>query len=131
VKHLWEVDHPYYCNQGSYWAPGNNQPMQRHRSFADFIAEEGDAELDYNLVFRWDWIEGAGYELPEYNGDDNYRNALLLIFFMGQRKGLYRWAEVEVCRNDEPAVIEYLRPRLEHLLSLWEPLTARTASGEE
>lgn len=116
-KHLWEVDHSYYCNRGNYYAP------DRYRSWAEFIAEYADADFDLNLVFRWDWLEGPDWGLPEFNGDANYRNGLLLVFWMGQRKGLYHWSEVEVCRADEPAVVEFLRPRMQHLLGLWEPLS--------
>jgi hypothetical protein len=123
MRHLWEVNHAYYCNRGNYYAPGNDQPMQEYRSFGDFIAEEGDADIDYNLVFRWDWTEGDDWELPKYNGDDNYRNGRLAIFFMGQRKGLYRWVEIEVCRNDEPSVKEFLIPRWQYLRDLWEPFS--------
>jgi hypothetical protein len=116
MKHLWECGHPYYCNQGNYYASGRDQPVTEYKRWADFIAEEADADLDYNLVFRWDWKEDDGFD-----GDINYRNGKLFVFFMGQRKGLYRWAEVEVCRADEPAVIEYLKPRWEHMQRLWEP----------
>ena len=128
-KHLWEIDHAYYCSHSNYFAPGNEQPYSRYRSLSEFLAEEADADIDYNLAFRWDWVEGEDYGLPEYNGDDNYRNGLLCIYFMCQRKGLYRWAEVEVCRADEPAVIEYLRPRFEYLQALWVPFVAD--SGRE
>lgn len=125
-KHLWEVGHPYYCNESNYYAPGNDQPFARYKSFADFMAEEGDSDMDYNLLFRFDWTEECydeeGEERPPFNGDVNYRNGELKLFWMGQRKGLYRWTVVEVCRADEPAVIEFLRPRLAYLLSLWAPL---------
>jgi len=53
---------------------------------------------------------------------------------MGQRKGLYRWSIIEVCRADEPAVIAFLQPRLEHLASLWLPLQCSEiakATGEK
>lgn len=126
-KHLWEVKHPYYCNQGCYNA-GGDQPFTRYKSLTEFLAEEADADLDYNLVFRWDWQEGSDHDLPEFSGDIYYRNGLLLIFFMGQRKGAYRWAEVEVCRADEPAVIKYLRPRAEHMQLVWEPLLDEVAA---
>lgn len=122
VKHLWEVDHSYYCNESNYFAPGREQPTAHYKSWADFISEEGDSDLDMNLVFRWDWREGEGWDLAPYNGDDYYRNGKLLLFIMGQRRGLYRWATIEVCRADEPAVIEYLRPRWERLKDLWEPI---------
>lgn len=127
---LWEADHSYYCSESNYYAPGNDQPFQHHKSWAEFIDAEGDADLDMNLVFRWDWREGEDWGAGEFTGDVNYRNGRLLIYFMGQRKGLYRWAEVEVCRADEPAVRAYLEPRLKHLMALWAPLTPASA-GEE
>ncbi|MBK9497393.1 MAG: hypothetical protein IPO08_23305 [Xanthomonadales bacterium] len=122
TKHLWEADHSYYCNEGNYFA--NDTCEAYYKSFADFIAAEGDIDPDYNLLFRWDWIEGDGEGEPNFNGDNNYRNGKLKLFWMGQRKGLYRWSIVEVCRNDEASVIEFLRPRMQHLVSLWEPLAS-------
>lgn len=119
-KHLWEVEHPYYCNEGNYYAPGNDQPTEAYKTFSAFLAEEGDADMDMNLLFRFDWSEDDD---TAFNGDPYYRNGKLLLFWMGQRKGLYRWTEIEVCRADEPAVIEFLRPRFAHMLRLWEPLT--------
>jgi hypothetical protein len=120
---LWEIDHPYYCSRSNFYAKGNDQPFVRYRSWSEFLREEGDfVDYDYNLLFRWDWLEGEGWELPEFNGDENYRNGLLMLFWMGQRKGLYRWSEVEICRADEPEVRRFLEPRLAHLLALWSPL---------
>jgi hypothetical protein len=122
MSHLWEVKHPYYCEESNYYAPGNDQPMKEYKNWADFIGEEGYSDLDLNLVFRWDWREGADWDLPEHRGDINYRDGKLLLFIIGQRKGLYRWVEIEVCRADESAVIEYLRPRWERIKLIWEPL---------
>ena len=120
TQHLWEVDHSYYCNEGNYYANGCGDEYKR---FSDFAAEYSDADFDMNLVFRFDWIEQDS-ETGEsnYNGDDNYRDGTLKIFWMGQRKGLYRFSLVEVCRADEPEVIKFLRPRWEHLRKLWAPL---------
>jgi hypothetical protein len=125
-KRLWEIEHPYYCSESNYYAPGNDQPYQSYKSWGEFDQEYRDSDLDMNLVFRWDWREGEGWELPEFNGDVNYRNGKLLIFFMGQRKGLYRWVDIEVCRADEPSVIEFLSVRWDHLKLMWEPF-----SGEQ
>ena len=130
-KHLWEVEHPYYCSEGNYYAPGTDQPTAQYKTFAAFLDDEGDADMDMNLLFRFDWRESEewGHGTP-FNGDPYYRNGVLLLFWMGQRKGLYRWTEIEVCRADEPAVIEFLRPRFAHLLRLWEPLApAPPAAG--
>lgn len=120
-KHLWEVKHPYYCNDGNYYT--NESVETYYKSWAEFIDEQGDSDMDMNLIFRWDWKEedDEGEALP-FNGDVNYRNGKLWIFWMGQRKGLYRYSTVEVCRADEQAIKEWLLPRFEHLKSLWEPL---------
>ena len=120
---LWEVQHAYYCSESNYYAPGMQQPSDSFKSWAEFVAEYDDADFSYNLLFRWDWREGIDWELPEFNGDQNYRNGQLMICWMGQHKGLYRWSLVEVCRADEPAIRKWLQPRLDHLMSLWAPMT--------
>jgi hypothetical protein len=121
-KRLWEVDHPYYCNNGNYYS---SDCGEQYESWAEFFGANGDSDFDMNLVFRFDWMEGLDDDekpLP-FNGDVNYRNGKLYVYWMGQRKGLYRYSMVDVCRADEPAVIEFLKPRLAHLLKLWEPLS--------
>jgi len=120
--HLWEVDHPYYCNEGNYFS--SESVCDEHKTWASFFDGYKDADMDMNLVFRWDWREGDDWGAGPFTGDVNYRNGHLLIFWMGQRKGLYRYSRVEVCRADEPAVIEFLRPRWEHLKTLLEPLSS-------
>lgn len=121
AKHLWEIDHPYYCNHGNYYA--SQDPTTHYRSWAAFHDEWNDADKDYNLVFRWDWKEGEDHDLPKFNGDVNYRNGLLCVYFMGQRKGLYQWMTVDVCRADEPAIRKYLEPQWEYMRGLWEGIS--------
>ncbi len=113
--HLWEAKHRYYCNDGNYYANGTHA---MHETWAEFLSEEGDADPDYNMVFRWDWKEGEDDGLGDYNGDDYYRHARFHLYFMGQRKGAFRSAEVKVCRADELSIIEYLRPRWEYMASI-------------
>ncbi|HHA2761813.1 TPA: hypothetical protein ACOEQU_000123 [Stenotrophomonas maltophilia] len=124
-NHLWEAPHPYYCNLGNYF---NNNCGSSYKSWADFIEEQGNDDMDLNLLFRWDWKEGEDHDLPAFNGDVYYRNGTLELFYMGQRKGLYRYVEVSVCRADEAAIRDWLMPRWEHLKSLWQPLP--DATGE-
>jgi hypothetical protein len=132
MANLWEASHSYYCNEGNFYARESCESY--YKSFASFIESEGDNDKDLNLLFRWDWSEenynDQGDSLPPFNGDVNYRNGKLKLFWMGQSKGLYRWSIVEVCRADEPAVIEFLTPHWEHLKSLWSPIEA-TASKEQ
>lgn len=125
-KHLWEIDHPYYCSESNFFAPHGEAYMHYDR-WQDFYAAEHDSDLDMNLVFRFDWKppwEDGDPEKPiVWQGDENYRDCQLQLFIMGQRKGLFRCVEIDVCRADESKVIEYLRPRWEHVRKLWEPLS--------
>lgn len=126
-KHLWECGHAYYCTEGGYFhTQSTHKTVHDFKSWSDFLAEMGSADPDYNLLFRWDWSEQnydeAGEELPAFNGDVNYRNGRLSLFFMHQRKGFHSTSIVEVCRADEAAVIAYLQPRLDYLMRLWAPL---------
>ena len=124
TKHLWECEHSYYCEEANYFASLSDKTIREFKSFSAFLSEEGDADKDRNLLFRWDWTEddGEGDNQCSYNGDDYYRNGKLSLFFMGQRKGLYRSVMVEVCRSDEANVIKYLAPRWQHMQELWAPL---------
>ena len=115
VTHLWEINHPYYCNEGNYFAPGMDQPHEEYDSWAYFLESEGNADFDMNLVFRWDWRKSD----PDESGWGN-KTDVLLVFWMGQRKGLYRWTTVQVTDADEDAVKAWLLPRWEHLRRLWE-----------
>lgn len=121
MTHLWEVDHPYYCSESNFFA--REPTMDTHPTWASFIANYRDADFDLNLVFRFDWYEGEDWGAGEYTGDDYYRNGVLCIFWMCQRKGFFRASQISVCRADEPAVLEFLRPRWGHMKLLWEPLS--------
>ncbi len=115
---LWEADHPYYCNEGNYFASGNDQPVQVYESWTDFFTEEGDSDPDMNLLFRFDWRKADPDEEKWGNKVDT-----LLLFWIGQRKGLYRWTEVHVKDDDEEAVKSWLQSRFNYLKSIWHPLT--------
>lgn len=119
MSHLWEANHAYYCNEGNYFS---NDCGSEFNSLADYLSEMGDSDMDYNLLFRWDWKEENNEGGPTFTGDVNYRNGKLKLFWMHQRKGRYVYHIVDVCRADEPAVIAFLNPRFEYLKSLWEPL---------
>jgi hypothetical protein len=116
--HLWEIKHPYYCNQGNFFAPGMQQPFERYESWQDFHVSEGNSDFDMNLAFRWDWRKADPDEESWGNETD-----VLLIFWMGQRKGIYRWSEIEVTDSDENAIREWLTARWNHLRLLWEGIS--------
>lgn len=135
AQRLWEVDHPYYCNQGNYYS--NDCGEAKYATWADFYSEMGESDPDMNLLFRWDWQEceecddtgdgqkcDLGKACPALRcaADHNYRGGKLLLFWMGQRKGLFFYSVVQVCRADESLVRAWLQSRLMHLMKLWAPL---------
>jgi len=69
---LYEVKHSYYCEEQNYFT--NQSTTSQYGSWASFIEEEGTIDPDYNLLFRWDWLE-----------EDK-----LKVFWMTQRKGFHR-----------------------------------------
>lgn len=105
--HLWEVEHPYYAAEGNYF-DGNCH--QEYRGWLSFLAAEGDADIDMNLVYRWDWDK------------DGATLGTLKLFFIGQRKAIARSVAVTVTDEEEPAVRAWLEPRLRRLMELWAPM---------
>lgn len=117
TKRLWEVDHPYYATEGSYFAIGWHAEFE---SWADFIEEQGDNDMDFNLLYRWDWdtpnpdYYEPGQEMPETD--------TLSLFFIHQRKACTRSAVVQVTKDQEDEIRAWLTVRAEHLRRVWEPL---------
>ncbi|MGT2461129.1 hypothetical protein [Sinomonas atrocyanea] len=137
VKHLWEHDHPYYCEPGSFFKAGQHH---RFASWADFatpfsftLDQDGritgsagtalySGDLDQNLLFRWDWK--AWHLDPDRDPDayaDGEERHVLMLFFMLQRKGANCSAEVAVTAEDEPAVRAWLAGRVQTVRDMWAP----------
>lgn len=110
MTHLWEVDHDYYCSEAEYHEVSD--------SWAEFFEEFGDADKDYNLLFRWDWVKPD----PEYFEGEELPSDVLRVFFVAQRKGYLFSRDINVTEADEPAVRSYLSNQWEHLKGLWSPL---------
>lgn len=120
TKHLWEIDHPYYCREQA-WNAGEG-PFH-FDMWSGFEAEFRDSDFDMNLLFRFDWLEGPEAGAGAFTGDPYYRNGIFKAFWMGQRKGLFWCNTVSVCRADEPAILEFLKPRWDHISTIWEPVS--------
>lgn len=132
-KRLWEIKHPYYCTEGQYFSTQSNyQTITEFKSWHDFLEEWGDADKDYNFLFRWDWDE-LDSETGEntFNGDEYYRNGRLKLFYMLQRKGYHSCCIVDVCRADEPHVAKFLREHWEHMRVMWEPICGAAQAESE
>jgi len=126
-KHLWEVNHPYYMTEGNYFQSGCHA---EYKTWASFVDEFGDSDLDYNWFVRWDWLEGEDHGAGTYNGDDYYRHARFMLQMIGQRKAKLLSFEVEVCRADEPAILKFLEPRWAYMQEMWQPLPASPSVSE-
>jgi hypothetical protein len=117
MVHLWEIDHPYYCEQGNYYArPG--EAHEDYGSWAEFFEEEGALDADLNLLFRWDWHrpDPADVESGDAEPGDE-----LHLFYVSQRKAVLRSVAVRVTEDDEPAVREWLTGKAAHITRLWAP----------
>lgn len=114
MKHLWEIDHPYYMTEGCYYS---NECHSEHETWEDFFAEMGDADIDYNLVIRWDWRMGEDWGVEGKEGE-------LLIQTFQQRKAR-PWSHciTGIKFTDEQKVIEYLKPHWERLKQNWEGIS--------
>jgi len=117
MKHLWEIKHAYHCEGQNYFQSGlsTTETIHHFESFKDFMDDWGDSDMDYNLVFRWDWLPKD----PEWEREQDE----LHVFFMMQRKGFHVECIVDgIKRTDEPKVRAFLTKRAEYMKELWEPL---------
>jgi hypothetical protein len=139
---LWEVDHPYYCSESSYYVGGvprrfdayTGYPRARiggydpdehfqpfdHFEFDSWSAFDWkDSDHDMNLVFRWDWVMAD----PEDYGDgEPLPGDRLLLFVMLQRKGRFVVLDMPVQRSEEPEIRAWLAARMRTIVALWSPL---------
>lgn len=108
--HLWEIEHPYYC-ETSRWCEHQGNP--RFTSWADFTDSAFyDGDRDQNLLIRWDW------EAYEEDGANRHQ---LKLFFVLQRKPIFAAARVTVSPDDEPAVRVWLKECAAALAETWAP----------
>jgi hypothetical protein len=112
------VKHAYYCSTGNYFS---NECTYRHETFADFMLEMGECDLDYNLLFRWDVKE---HDAGDYEDGEAPEGFYAELFFMQQRKGKFVVCTIDKLEEEDVAgFVEYLKPRHQYMKDLWEPLS--------
>lgn len=102
------VDHDYYCSESNYYS---NNASERYETFPDFYKEFGNADVDMNLVFRWDLRQAD---------DKSYS---MEIFIIQQRKGIFK--PCLISRFEEKDIelfLKYITPHIEKLKRIWIPL---------
>lgn len=104
------IEHSYYCSDTNYYS---NKETYHYPTWGDFMAEMGDMDKDYNLLFRFD--------IKKYEESDIYHAEL---FYMQQRKGKFTISIVdEVTDNDADSINEYLKGYWKYIKKLWEPIS--------
>lgn len=102
------VEHDYYCSDSNYFGLSFET---KYATFQDFYDDMGDADLDMNLVFRFDVFQ---------NEEDN--TYYMQIFIIHQRKGRFVPFFIEsVKESDFELIKKYLEPRFKDLKNLWKP----------
>lgn len=106
---LKDYDHPYYCSDSNYYS---NEPNLEYTTWGAFIDEFGDADIDMNLIFRWD--------IHLHDNGDLYMD----IFMIGQRRGIFKPIRINYIPKDKGDEIEkFLMPHWNKLTELWKPLS--------
>lgn len=109
------VNHNYYCRSTAW---NSNDEQTEFETWNDFYVEFGDADKDYNLLFRWDIKLKTDDE-----GEEIQKEYEMEVFYMGQRKGLF-WSNkiLTVTDTDVPQIVEFLKSYLDYLKELWLPI---------
>lgn len=97
--------HSYYCSESNYYS---NECFHQFDSFDEYLKEWNDADLDYNMLFRWDLKQ------------DDEGIFYLQLFFILQRKGIFMCEQVNnIQESDVNKILDYLKPRKEYIKKLW------------
>lgn len=109
---LVSADHPYYSSDNNYYS---NEAGSTWETMTDFLAEFENADIDMNLVFRWDIHE---------RDEDNPGRRYAEVFIIHQRNGIYAPQYIKHI-NEEEAVRfrKYLDKHWETMKKIWSPLS--------
>jgi hypothetical protein len=105
------IEHDYYASDSNYYS---NDASGHYSTWADFYEEFKDADIDMNLVYRWDITEM-----------DKSKRYYMQVVIIAQRKGIYMPIHIDyVDEKDVPQIKEFMKPHFDKLLSIWNPLSS-------
>jgi hypothetical protein len=100
--------HDYYCSESNYHS---NESGETHEDWESFYNEWKDADIDMNLVFRWD-----------IKTDEDSGGYFMNVFIMQQRKGIFYPVLIEnIVESDFNSIVSFLTPHFNKLKSIWYP----------
>lgn len=104
------VDHDYYASDDNHYS---NDAVGRYNTWIDFYEDFKDADIDLNLVYRWDVYKRESSE--EY-----YMKIVMIL----QRKGIYMPIHIKSVENkDVEQILKFMKPHFEKLLKIWQPMS--------
>ena len=110
------VDHDYYASDNNYYS---KDASTEWNSFDEFYAEYINADVDMNLIYRWD-IKTRDKEEIE-NGASKY---YMELFIIKQRKGIYAPQFIHsISENDFDKIKKLLQLHLDKLANIWLPFS--------
>jgi len=105
------VKHPYYASDSNYYA---NEAGLSYPSMSDFLADFAYADIDMNLIYRWD------VHFSSANGNETY---WAQVFIIQQRNGIYTPVIIHLFEEkDVPDFVSLVSKHKEKLLELWKPI---------
>jgi hypothetical protein len=111
------VEHPYYCSGSNYYSNEDNLHYNTWKEFSEVFM---DADIDWNLCFRWDIIEDTKF--VDGIHDIKLGTYSMEVFIMKQRKGIFTPVKISrIFEEDVPSILEYLDKHYNRLLEMWEP----------
>lgn len=110
------VEHPYYCSDNNYYERPTDDRV--YETATDFLEEFEDADIDMNLIFRWDIhthdVDGFPIDTPWAE-----------VFIIHQRKGLFAPCMINSIAEDEiNRFITLLKQHWTRLVKMWEPVSS-------
>ena len=120
------TNHSYYCSENNYYvgnSKGENFGRCEYETWKDFRDEwlrpDGESiDIDYNLCFRFDIIQKR-----DPDTDDSLDGFELWLFFILQRKGIYRpvWIK-NIYEKDMPYIYNFLKMQFEYMENQWKEI---------
>lgn len=113
--------HSYYPHDGNYYT--NHYPILWD-NIDRFLHEYSDADIDYNLVIRFDVKSNIMDNSDNLKIHDEFGEKYAQITIIHQRKGIYAPNIIKDYRDeDDQKMVEYLKPHWEYLKKLWKPIS--------
>lgn len=104
------IDHDYYASDNNYF---DRETVGKYNTWADFYEQFHDADIDMNLIYRWDI-----YKRPESN------RYYMQINIIAQRKGFFMPVHIDYLdEKDVETIIPFMQKHWNKLQSIWQPIS--------